>query len=408
MAKPYKIKRHKSIYRRSRGSILLRVLTITAAAAVLFGIGWALYAPVSEWIQQRQNTPQEEELTPGLSNEESLVPGESEQVEPPPAADSSAGQSKQTADTAKMTAYLPVETVTDAQLFAAALDSAKAAGYDSIMFDLKDIGGTVHYPISYNALADERVTSEKTVDLPAITAQIKDAGLIPVASIYTFRDNIYPSADKHAATRYRNSDFLWMDNDPEKGGKPWINPFSQSGQDYIKKIVDDACDAGFEMIVLQGLQFPEGYSLDMIDYGEHDTDNKNEFLRQYLSQMTVYAAEKGVELTALFPASSMLGGNSGMYFGDTASIAGDCIAVDFRLRVFGTGLQTDLVSIPSPSADPYNTVKTAGAAVREKLKDTQVIAVLDGEASGEDVLSSLLQAAADNQIERCIIVSPTL
>ena len=50
MGRPYKIKRHKRIYRRSAGSIVLRVVVIVAAIAVLFGLGWALYAPVSEWI----------------------------------------------------------------------------------------------------------------------------------------------------------------------------------------------------------------------------------------------------------------------------------------------------------------------------------------------------------------------
>ena len=55
MGKPYKIKHHKRIYRRSAGSIILRVLVIVAAVAVLFGLGWALYAPVSSWIGQRQS-----------------------------------------------------------------------------------------------------------------------------------------------------------------------------------------------------------------------------------------------------------------------------------------------------------------------------------------------------------------
>ena len=43
MGRPYKIKRHKRIYRRSAGSIVLRVVVIVAAIAVLFGLGWALY-----------------------------------------------------------------------------------------------------------------------------------------------------------------------------------------------------------------------------------------------------------------------------------------------------------------------------------------------------------------------------
>lgn len=49
-----------------------------------------------------------------------------------------------------------------------------------------------------------------------------------------------------------------MDDDPNNGGHAWLNPFSEAAQSYIQKIVDDACDAGFQMIVLQDVQFPEG------------------------------------------------------------------------------------------------------------------------------------------------------
>lgn len=397
MGRPYKIKRHKRIYRRSAGSIVLRVAVIVAAIAILFGLGWALYAPVSEWIAQRQNPQEEQDLTVGASDpqeqeaEEPLVP-EAQEEEP-----SALEQG------ASMTAYLPIETVQDSAGFSAALQAAKAAGYDSVMFDLKTDDGTVTYSISYNEATDARVTSQTPVDLHAVVQQIRDAGLTPVASIHTFRDHLYPSANNDAATWYAGSESLWVDDDPNNGGHAWLNPFSEAAQSYIQKIVDDACEAGFEMIVLQDVQFPEGYSLNMIDYFEHANDDKHAFLQQYAAQMTEYAASKGVELTVLFPASSMLGGNSEMYFGDAAELAGDTVAVDLRAAVFGSGLQTELVSIPDPAADPYSTVHTASAALRQKLPDTQMIALLDG-----DNLEERIQGASESGIERYIIDNPTL
>ena len=398
MGRPYKIKRHKRIYRRSAGSIVLRVVVIVAAIAVLFGLGWALYAPVSEWIAQRQNPQEEQDLTVGASDpqeqdvQETPVPGESEQEEP-----------SAEAQGVSMTAYLPIETVQDSASFTAALQAARDAGYDSIMFDLKTDDGTVTYSISYNEATDARVTSQTPVDLNAVAQQILDAGLTPAASIYTFHDHLYPLANNDAATWYAGSESLWVDDDPNNGGHAWLNPFSEAAQSYIQKIVDDACDAGFQMIVLQDVQFPEGYSLDMIDYFEHAEDDKHAFLQQFVAQMTEYAAAKGVELTALFPASSVLGGDSEMYFGDAAELAGDIVAVDLRAEVFGSGLQTDLVSIPDPAADPYSTVHTASAALRQKLPDTQMIALLDS-----DSLEARIQGAGENGIERYIVDNPAL
>lgn len=406
MGKPYKIKHHKRIYRRSAGSIILRVLIIVAAVAVLFGLGWALYAPVSSWIGQRQH--QQDGLTVGTSEQTPEAPTQqSEEVsaEVPPA------QTPQTdseqPSSASMTAYLPVETITEPQLFAAALQSAADAGYDSVMFDLKSADGTVNYAISYDGLTDARVTRQNPIDLNAIAEQIRQAGLIPVASIWTFRDHLYPSANNAASTYYQDSDFLWVDNSPEKGGKPWMNPFSQAGQDYIRKIVDDACDAGFQSIILQGVQFPEGYALDMIDYGEHAGEDKHTFLKTYLSQMTEYAAEKGVELMPMFSAPSMLGANNAMYFGDTSDLS-SLTAVDLRLSVFGSGLNTDSVSIPEPAANAYNTIKTASAAVCTRLPAGQLVGVLDGRDLSEEELSSRIQGASESGIKRCIIAEPTL
>ena len=67
MARPYKIKRHKRIYRRSAGSILARAAAIISAVVVLFGLGWALYGPVSDCISQKQNGPTEQqEMVPAF------------------------------------------------------------------------------------------------------------------------------------------------------------------------------------------------------------------------------------------------------------------------------------------------------------------------------------------------------
>lgn len=399
MGRPYKIKRHKQIYRRSTGSVVLRVLVIVVAIAALFALGWALYAPVSNWIAQRQNqTPQQ---TIGSSDEqqsqEEMVPGTSQTEEDLPQA-----EEQPVSSTSAMTAYLPPETVQDSAAFSSALTAAKDAGYDSILIDLKTDDGTVTYSIQYNETTDARVTTTTPIDLASTVQQIRDAGLMPVASIHTFRDHLYPSVDHDAATWYLDSSSLWLDNSPDNGGRVWMNPFSDAAQNYIQKIVDDACNAGFEEIILQDVQFPEGYSLDMIDYFEHAGDDKHAFLQQYIAQMTEYAAGKGVELTALFPATSMLGGESDMYFGDTTDLVSGTVAIDLRDSVFGTGLQNDQISIPDPGADPYNTVRTAAAALREKLPNTQISALLDADGVAERT-----EAAAQSDIVRYIVYSPT-
>lgn len=404
MARPYKIKRHKRIYRRSAGSILARVAAIVAAVAVLFGLGWALYGPVSDWISQKQKEPtQQQEMVPGASASEPAAQPQQQEPAPP------AAEPEQPSElTSSKTAYLNNQTVADPQAFSQALQQAVEQGYDSILFDLKSQDGTVHYTIDYNEPVNARVTAEHPIDLQQTAQQILDAGLMPVASIYTFHDNIYPLADNSASTYYMDSDVLWVDDAPDKGGKPWIDPFTQSGQDYIRHIIDDAIEAGFQKIILQEVQFPEGYSLDMIDYGTHASDDKHAFLAQYIEQMTAYAAQQGVELSAMFPSSRLLGANTAMYFGDPAALVGERAVADLRIQSFGSGFTTEAVSIPNPSDNPENTLQTASAALVQKMGDCQLTAVIDGEGLTREQLNARIRLLEQNGISACIVASPAL
>lgn len=404
MARPYKIKRHKRIYRRSAGSILARVAAIVAAVAVLFGLGWALYGPVSDWISQKQKEPtQQQEMVPGASASEPAAQPQQQEPAPP------AAEPEQPSElTSSKTAYLNNQTVADPQAFSQALQQAVEQGYDSILFDLKSQDGTVHYTIDYNEPVNARVTAEHPIDLQQTSQQILDVGLMPVASIYTFHDNIYPLADNSASTYYMDSDVLWVDDAPDKGGKPWIDPFTQSGQDYIRHIIDDAIEAGFQKIILQEVQFPEGYSLDMIDYGTHASDDKHAFLAQYIEQMTAYAAQQGVELSAMFPSSRLLGANTAMYFGDPAALVGERAVADLRIQSFGSGFTTEAVSIPNPSDNPENTLQTASAALVQKMGDCQLTAVIDGEGLTQEQLNARIRLLEQNGISACIVASPAL
>ena len=185
-----------------------------------------------------------------------------------------------------------------------------------------------------------------------------------------------------------------------------IDPFTQSGQDYIRHIIDDAIKAGFQKIILQEVQFPEGYSLDMIDYGTHASDDKHAFPAQYIEQMTAYAAEQGVELSAMFPSSRLLGANTAMYFGDPAALVGERAVADLRIQSFGNGFTTEAVSIPNPADDPENTLQTASAALVQKMEGCQLTAVIDAEGLTQEQLNARIRLLEQNGISACIVASP--
>lgn len=410
MGNPYKIKRHDRIYRRSAKSVVIRVVVVVVTIAILFGLGWTLYGPVMDFVKEQSGKTSPDANPPGISTEpqEDQTADATEQLPAEVPEETTPDVAPATVSLAK-TAYLAPATVSNPAAFSSALASLKGKGYDSVMVELKQIDGTVSYPISYKAEIDERYTAATTFELSSIVSQIQGEGLKPVAMIHTFRDHLYPSADKSSSTMYQGGDFLWFDDSPQNGGKPWLNPFSDSAKAYINKIVDDAISAGFQNIVLDSVQFPQGYALDQIEYGEFASTDKQQYLRQYIAGMTAYASGKGAALTAALPATTLLGGSDEQYYGgDATQLVGETVVLNLSPSLFGASFETDQVSIPTPQADPYNAIKTAASAVKGKLPTAQITALLDGTGLTDAVIESEIKALAESGITSYIVENPPM
>lgn len=405
---PYKIKRHKSIYGNSGRRLAWRVLLFVVAGGLLFGVGWVLYSPVSEFISSQRNrkNPLSDSLNIGESNNTA-----SQGQEAPPKVEPLPLPSQEPTlqlPTIKATAFLPNDTVANRTTFLSALSKAKVKGYDSVMVGLKLRDGTVTYPINYRPELDSSYTASSAVDLKETADLISAAGMTPVASIHTFRDPTYPLSDKTAAIKYMDEGFYWVDDAPSKGGQPWLDPFSQVAQDYVTKLVDDAIDAGFKEIVLESVQFPEGYALDKIGYGQNAEVDKNLFLKNYIEDMKTHASEKGALLAPMLPATALLGGSTAPTFGDPAGFATGWVAVNVELASFGNSFSSAQVSIPSPSVNPYNTVKTAAAALATKLPQVQVTALVQGSGLSQEDVDSQVKGLSESGITRYIVDNPPL
>ena len=68
------------------------------------------------------------------------------------------------------------------------------------------------------------------------------------------------------AIRYKNQEYLWLDNKASAGGNPWLNPYAAEAVQYIGDLIDELHTAGFDQIVLENVQFPSSTSSKQ-DYG---------------------------------------------------------------------------------------------------------------------------------------------
>lgn len=350
MARSYKIKSYKRIYRRSIGSIVLRWLLALAGLALVFLLGWKLYEPLTDFFSGLGETAMEEEME---SEEQTEQTPQSETLQepsdPPVAVPEAPTKTEETpAETvippsvveeetlppittpAQKTAYLSEKTVLDADAFAKAISDAKASGMDSVMFDLKSTNGWVIYPIQYKEGFDDYYTAGETISLEEAAKQIREAGMKPIASIYAFRDRRFQQAETYAGILYKGSESFWLDNALDAGGKAWLNPYSPLAREYICKLISDAAEAGFGEIVLRDFRFPVGYSMDQMEFVYDGGQSKQDCLKEADDSFRAYAKELGVDLWIEYPAVNMNGGDTRPYGGDVAELLEDGCIIDIR------------------------------------------------------------------------------
>ena len=155
-------------------------------------------------------------------------------------------------------------TLTDDAAIRAAAQQLAAQGAKYAVVTLKDAAGAVYYASQVPAAAAS--PAGVTVDPAKVASIFKDEGLIPVAKLAAFRDPAGARVDHAMAIRYKNQEYLWLDNKASAGGNPWLNPYAAEAVQYIGDLIDELHTAGFDQIVLENVQFPSSTSSKQ-DYG---------------------------------------------------------------------------------------------------------------------------------------------
>lgn len=155
--------------------------------------------------------------------------------------------------------YLPPSALSAADL-SATLTAAQEAGFNAVVFDVKDAEGNLYYQFT-NAQARKVNTftaNAWTADgLSTLFDTMRACGLQPIPRLYAFRDNLGAKALADARVMLAtNHSWGWYDADPNNGGRRWLNPYSDAARGYIHALVGELKDKGAAAILLDGVQFP--------------------------------------------------------------------------------------------------------------------------------------------------------
>lgn len=182
--------------------------------------------------------------------------------------------------------YLPHSALLADDL-SSTLTAARKAGFNAVVFDLKDADGKLYYRFTnaqakkVNSYADNAFTADS---LKALFDQIRQQGLNPIPRLYAFRDDAACAVMTDARVAYiENHTWAWYDGDKAQGAKKWLNPYSDTAQSYIQGLATELKGAGASAIMLEGVQFPD--KLDKSAYlGEKSaTVGKDAILTEFIA-----------------------------------------------------------------------------------------------------------------------------
>ncbi len=156
--------------------------------------------------------------------------------------------------------YLPHSALGNADTLNATLADAAQAGFNSVVFDLKDENGTLYFRSEtaraqqVNSYATDALSTD---EVTALFSTIRKAGLQPIPRLYAFKDNAAARMLAGARIAHQSDpSWVWYDADPANGGKAWLNPYADEAQLYIIDLAKELRDAGAAAILLDGVQFP--------------------------------------------------------------------------------------------------------------------------------------------------------
>ncbi len=244
-----KLHRNRRVFR-SR-NLLPRILAwvVSATAVIALGFFGAKYF-TEHPVSPTPDSASSESVTNSLPADTSPESDDAPSVDPAPSV---------TADKVRAF-YLPYSALGNTDALNATLADAAQAGFNSVVFDLKDENGTLYFRSEtaraqqVNSFAADALSADEVATL---FATIRKGGLQPIPRLYAFKDNAAARVLAGARIAHQSDpSWVWYDAAPANGGKAWLNPYADEAQLYVIDLAKELRDAGAAAILLDGVQFP--------------------------------------------------------------------------------------------------------------------------------------------------------
>ncbi len=204
-------------------------------------------------------------------------------------------------------ATVSLSALTSPELISRTVETLRTQDVTYAVIPLKDVSGYIHYASAVPSAAASVASS--TVDVQSITTAMKEAGIIPVASISAYRDPLAVYQDRSMGIQYVGTDYMWLDNTAEAGGKAWMSPYAETSRTFVGDIIAELVDLGFYHFNLSNVVFPSQVSTSQF-YGEIGTATRADAIAGSISNWETRFAGQGVVFWYQYPYDMAAVGNS--------------------------------------------------------------------------------------------------
>lgn len=406
MSNGFKIRRHNSkIYRRNRSTSHspLGIVGMALLVLCLFVVGWFVYPPVYDLLTGKIAEPPQE------SASEPAPPSVSSEPEPEPEPEPAAGPMPEVIKAV----YAPSAIVQDAAKLESLLTKASNAGYNALLFDVKDADGVVRYNTENATAKKGKAVAETPFELAKLVETLANYKMEPIARLYTFKDHKTSRAVPELGVRYKGEDVLWLDNSPDKGGRSWLNPYDATAQAYLIELAEECVQGGVKMVIADGIQFPQGIGMNLATYGNTAGKSWNDTLGTFVEKLGTAVTQSGAAFATAVPVTALMNTDGLDHLGAPEAYK-NMLAVNVMPALLGTG--EEIPGFTSPVLNPYSTVLGSLRAAQtitqqpmiafvQAYTDKAVPAAKNKAYTTEDI-SAQVDALAEAKVASYILYNP--
>lgn len=278
--------------------------------------------------------------------------------------------------------YMPEEALGGGiaySLFKTQLINAKA---NAVLIDFKTEDGSVNYKSSLSAVTEIGADAGAYDAANSVIKQLKDDGYRIIAKIDCFEDTLASSMLVSAAVSEADGS-VWLDKSADDNGNPWLNPYSETAQNYLLSIIEESVKLGADVILLTSVSFPDSDRADSAVFAGEQTsiESRNAVLHSFVKKAAELCGE--VPVAVYLTADSAINGNQKLYEGSMFDSEALFNAVDLRTEAVEDVITIGERSIEKKDINENTLIQLSVPALSEKLEDNYttkgIIPIVDDE-----------------------------